>query len=402
MLTQNVLLSKPKMSFFSRRSLLLFFLCGFVVSLVLLMNIHQQWLVASSSPVMTVPRQPLVTLPTKTTSASRTSVSQALIRLDQSSPAQYASVAQHDTWWESACSAAAMTEIINAYEHKQYRIADILAIEAGFQSPQVISPQAGLLYLEGIDRTMVSFGLHTTRLSQPSLQQIVKLADAGTPVLVNFPPDRFAGGHFLVVLGGTSQQVSLADSSRLHMQSLSSAQFASYWGGFAETFVPQSSVTSSHVLGQPTVSPDFINKVFGYYGSPAAGKGQALYNLGVKYGIDPVFALAFFGHESTFGTRGEAAKTMSLGNLRCIASRPCVDQQIGGGYAQMRSWEDGFEVWYQLIRNLYVAQWGATTVDLIIPHYAPSSDNNDEVGYITALKQSIARARAGLVAIEDF
>jgi len=153
------------------------------------------------------------------------------------------------------------------------------------------------------------------------------------------------------------------------------------------------------VLGAPTVSAAFINKVLASYGSPAAGKGQALYDLGVKYGIDPVFALAFFMHESTFGTRGEATKTMSLGNLRCIKTRPCADPNIGGGYAQMKSWEDGFEVWYQLISNLYVADWGANTVDLIIPHYAPSADNNNEAAYISSLKSSVSTWRAGIVRV---
>ena len=47
------------------------------------------------------------------------------------------------------------------------------------------------------------------------------------------------------------------------------------------------------------------------YHSPAVGKGQALYDLGVKYGIDPVYALAFFWHESRFGTTGEARVTYS-------------------------------------------------------------------------------------------
>ncbi len=51
------------------------------------------------------------------------------------------------------------------------------------------------------------------------------------------------------------------------------------------------------VLGKPTITADFINQVLASYNSPAAGKGQALYGLGVKYGIDPAFALAFFMHE---------------------------------------------------------------------------------------------------------
>lgn len=88
------------------------------------------------------------------------------------------------------------------------------------------------------------------------------------------------------------------------------------------------------VVGKPTMTASFINRVLSAYGSPAAGKGQALYDLGVAYGIDPVYALAFFLHESRFGTTGEARTTLSLGNERCIADRPCVDQSQGG-YAQM-------------------------------------------------------------------
>lgn len=148
------------------------------------------------------------------------------------------------------------------------------------------------------------------------------------------------------------------------------------------------------VLGSPTISASLINRVLAYYHSPAAGLGQQIYDLGVKYGIDPVYALAFFMHESLFGTTGEARTTLSLGNLRCIPARPCIDQNRGG-YAQMYSWTDGFEQWYKLIRNLYVAQWGRVTVDQIIPKYAPNSDGNNEAGYIAALKHEVDTWRAG-------
>ncbi|HEV7236492.1 MAG TPA: hypothetical protein VGN15_09940, partial [Ktedonobacteraceae bacterium] len=146
----------------------------------------------------------------------------------------------------------------------------------------------------------------------------------------------------------------------------------------AKTPVPIPTSTGPYsVLGKPTITADFINRVLASYGSPAAGLGQQMYNLGVQYGIDPVYALAFFMHESLFGTTGEARVTMSLGNLRCIPTRPCIDQNRGG-YAQMKNWTDGFEQWFKLIRNLYVAQWGRITVDQIIPKYAPNSDGNNE------------------------
>ena len=163
----------------------------------------------------------------------------------------------------------------------------------------------------------------------------------------------------------------------------------------AKTAIPVNTGPYS-VLGKPTISAAFINQVLASYNSPAAGKGQALYDLGIKYGIDPAFALAFFQHESTFGTQGEARTTFSLGNLRCIPDRPCVDQDRGG-YAQMQSWEDGFEIWYQLIRNYYIARRGLLTVDQIIPVYAPTADNNNEQAYIASLKHSITTWHAGVL-----
>ncbi|HET8846257.1 MAG TPA: hypothetical protein VFN35_32645 [Ktedonobacteraceae bacterium] len=148
------------------------------------------------------------------------------------------------------------------------------------------------------------------------------------------------------------------------------------------------------VLGKPTITVDLINQVLAHYNSPTAGMGKDLYNLGVKYGIDPVYPLAFFMHESLFGTTGEARVTRSLGNLRCIEDRPCIDRDRGG-YAQMYSWQDGFEQWYKLIRNLYVSQWGRVTVDQIIPKYAPNSDGNNEKAYIALLKHEVDTWRAG-------
>lgn len=161
----------------------------------------------------------------------------------------------------------------------------------------------------------------------------------------------------------------------------------------AKTAIPTQTGPYS-VIGKPTITADFINRVLAAYHSPAAGKGQALYNLGVQYGIDPAFALAFFMHESTFGTAGMATTTLSLGNLRCIPSVPC-----NNGYAQFSSWEQGFEAWYKLIRNLYVAQWGLVTVDQIIPTYAPSSDHNNVSAYIASLKHSIDTWHAGVIQV---
>jgi Mannosyl-glycoprotein endo-beta-N-acetylglucosaminidase len=148
--------------------------------------------------------------------------------------------------------------------------------------------------------------------------------------------------------------------------------------------MPDGQASYYSILGPPTVSATFIDQVLSANNSPAAGNGQAIYNDGVKYGIDPVFALAFFMHESSFGTTGIAQLTLSPGNLRCIPNADCLS-----GYAAFPSWSAGFDAWYQLIRTLYVNTWDLTTVDQIIPRYAPPTDNNDDAAYISAVESAI-------------
>ncbi|WP_160146033.1 glucosaminidase domain-containing protein [Dictyobacter aurantiacus] len=154
------------------------------------------------------------------------------------------------------------------------------------------------------------------------------------------------------------------------------------------------------VVGDPTISAQQINAILAYYHSPAAGKGQVIYDLGVRYHIDPVVALAFFHHESSFGRAGEASHTHSPGNLRCIPDHPCVDKQRGG-YAQFASWEDGFDAWYKLIHDLYVGQWKLTTVNQIISRYAPVKNPRDAAhrNYVTFINRDIALWRSGKIAL---
>ncbi|MGB8345917.1 MAG: glucosaminidase domain-containing protein [Ktedonobacteraceae bacterium] len=152
------------------------------------------------------------------------------------------------------------------------------------------------------------------------------------------------------------------------------------------------------VLGKPSLSVAFMNNVLAYYHSPAAGLAQYLYNDGVQYGIDPAYALAFFMHESLFGTTGVARVTKSLGNMRCVPQFACL-QTSDGGYAIFSSWQQSFVEWFKLIRNLYIVQLGEVTIDQIIPTYAPSSDHNNEAEYIATLKYELNSWHAGIVAV---
>lgn len=152
--------------------------------------------------------------------------------------------------------------------------------------------------------------------------------------------------------------------------------------------------TRYEVAGVPTIDADFINQVLAAYDSPAQGKGQALYDLGVQYGIDPVYALAFFMQESRFGTTGVAQVTLSLGNIRATPGYESYE-----GYRKYKSWEEGFGDWYKLIKTQYVEKWKLSTIDQIIPVYAPSSDNNDVDAYIQAVKQAVNTWRSGQIRV---
>jgi len=160
------------------------------------------------------------------------------------------------------------------------------------------------------------------------------------------------------------------------------------------------STGSSTVTGSPSLSADFIDRVLTAYGSPAAGTGQALYDLGVEYDIDPVYALAFFLHEDSFGETGIGAANHSLGNIRCSEGYACQY-----GFRYYATWQDGYQDWYSLILNGYVkgqitdtiVGHQCVTVEEIVPVYAPSSDHNDVAAYIAAIEHAVQRWRSGQV-----
>jgi hypothetical protein len=161
--------------------------------------------------------------------------SKALKRISQADPGQYNSSQEHNTWWNSACSAASMTEVINAYGHN-YRITDILKVEARLGE---ITPALGLMEARGIDRTVAQFGFTTVWLTSPTLDKVINVANSGRPVIVDFPPSTWAGGHILVVIGGDSNYVYIADSSTLNMQAFTHKNFLKYWTDFAAVVIPK-------------------------------------------------------------------------------------------------------------------------------------------------------------------
>lgn len=146
-----------------------------------------------------------------------------------------------------------------------------------------------------------------------------------------------------------------------------------------------------NIVGPPTISVAHIERVLSEYHSPAVGHGQEIYDLGIKYDINPAITLAFFIHESSAGTnphwaglKPDGSSTYNIGNIVCTPGYQCY-----GRFRDYGSWSEGIEDWYKLIKDLYVGEWGRTTVDQIIPKYAPASDNNDETAYINGVKQLV-------------
>jgi hypothetical protein len=178
-------------------------------------------------------QQPAVPKPTPTVQVTYTA-STKLVRLSQLNVAQYQSLQEYNTWAYSACSAASMTEVIDSYGHN-YRITDILKIESQIHE---ITPSEGLLEESGIQHTGTQFGFTTVWGHNLSLNQVIAAANSGTPVIVSFPPDRYAGGHILVVRGGNANYVDLADSSLYNRTQVTRAFFLNYWEGFYAIMTP--------------------------------------------------------------------------------------------------------------------------------------------------------------------
>jgi hypothetical protein len=168
--------------------------------------------------------------------------SNVLARINQLDPQQYNSSQEYNTWWPSACSAASMTEIINAYNkyyhtgQQQYRITDILKVESGLNE---ITSDQGLLRSTGIDHTVAQFNFQVQWLNKPSVDDLVRIANSGRPIIIDFPPARWDGGHILVVRGGNTSSIYLADSSRLNMQVMARQTFLKYWAGWAAVVTPK-------------------------------------------------------------------------------------------------------------------------------------------------------------------
>ena len=147
--------------------------------------------------------------------------------------------------------------------------------------------------------------------------------------------------------------------------------------------------TGSSIVGGPSISAAKIDAILSAAGSPAAGTGSTFVLDSATYNIDSAYALAFFHHESSYGTSGAARETHSIGNIVCTPGYSCI-----GRFRPYPSWQAGIDDWFKLIAGPAYVGGGLVTLDQIIPKYAPASDNNSPSAYIAAVEQDVQAWRA--------
>lgn len=264
-------------------------------------------------------------------------ISARVQRISQLDPAQYDSTAEFTTWAYSACSTAVITELLDALGGT-YRIHDVLAVESKRHD---ITPQLGLVSDAAFADTADQFGVQTTWGHTLTLDQVVSLANSGTPVAVSFPPDRYAGGHLLIVVGGNAAMVLVVDSSAHNYQSLTRTQFLQWWGGFSATVTLKGTSGGGQQPNSPYVAVAeadataagippalFVKQIDVESGfnpnalSPAGAEGIAQFEPGsVPSGVnpwDPVQALKAAAqlmatYNRTYGDYGQALAAYNAG-----------------------------------------------------------------------------------------
>jgi hypothetical protein len=140
--------------------------------------------------------------------------------------------------------------------------------------------------------------------------------------------------------------------------------------------------------GTMSITAGQIDEILRAARSPAAGLGKVFVRYGQYYNVDPVYALAFFRRESSFGThprwvgrkRGTEDSTKNIGNIRYVGRpNPQRDPQYGeyNGFRDYTSWADGIHDWFKLIAqdSNYA---GLSTVERILPRYAPVTENDTD------------------------
>lgn len=153
---------------------------------------------------------------------------------------EYDSYAQCQSYGNAACSAAAMTEIFNAWGVPEMSIGRVID-ELGND----ISPNGGLLTHDGFERVAAKHGFRADEHTGLTYNQMLYITNTlGIPLIVDvrisYGYYRFlAGGHFLVMTGGDKNGVNIVDSSTYYIHYLPKDIFYSMFTDRTTLLVPQ-------------------------------------------------------------------------------------------------------------------------------------------------------------------
>ncbi len=147
--------------------------------------------------------------------------------------AGYDSQAQRDAYWNSACSAAVLTELLTAWGVPHITIGRMID-ELG---PD-ITPWGGLMTQSAWNRVAQMHNMHATVYMnrQLSYNDIVRMTvTQGIPVVLDIRDSygryypALYGGHFLIVVGGSALGLNVVDSSLYHITFISTDQLDYLW-----------------------------------------------------------------------------------------------------------------------------------------------------------------------------
>ena len=153
-----------------------------------------------------------------------------LVRVDSASRNQYYNDYQLQVWSYASCSGISLEEVMNAYG-RHLIAADVLQVE---QNLGVWDTYNGLTGGEtGMAQAANYFGFKASPNPPRTLQDLINVTNKGFPVIVGMP------GHILVVRGGDSRYVYLADSAPANRTVMTHQDFLSVWNGFSVLITPQ-------------------------------------------------------------------------------------------------------------------------------------------------------------------
>lgn len=151
---------------------------------------------------------------------------------------------------------------------------------------------------------------------------------------------------------------------------------------------------------QPTLSQSAFVNLINSLGTPVSSEGGfalCAYNEAIRYGVDPLYMLAFARKETGIGTAGigQTSEDKNLFGMTVgTKGDPTIDDNIAsdGKFKVYTSYCQSVTDWDAYIRNYYFSK-SLFTPNQIIPIYAPTSDGNNVEQYISDVNNFVNQYR---------